>query len=270
MTKTVVLNTEIFGQGPSLTLIHGWGGQNSVWKDWAQEYLAPYFQITMIELPGFGNSPKLELSSDDDINQAWLDSIIQALPKHTTLAGWSLGGLMVQQIAYLAPEKVDGLICLATTPRFVQAEGWNLAIPPELMAGFIKSLGLDAWAVLNRFWKLQLQGSDGARQLMRHIINQSKSRKLPSYIALRQGLELLRDIDMRTKLAEIQSPTLWVLGQHDPLVPKDLLSQLILLQPEAQIEVVQGAAHMPFTSHPDITAELIKEFMFKQVSHHVA
>lgn len=265
MANSVNLHKETFGQGASLTLIHGWGAQNSVWRDWALDYLADYFEVTLIELPGFGQSPKIEQQDSEDINQAWLDSLIQALPNNTCVLGWSLGGLMAQQIATNSTADIKGLICLATTPKFVQTEGWRWAVTPELMSDFIKALGLDTWALLNRFWKLQLQGSNGARQLMRHLVTHMQGRKLPAFSALLQGLQLLRDIDMRERLVDVKVPTLWLLGQKDPLIPQDLASQLRNLQPNAMVEVLEGAAHIPFASHPEATAEHIRRFLLNYV-----
>ena len=74
MKSSIKLHTETFGKGESLCLIHGWGAQNSVWRDWAKTHLAPHFEVTLIDLPGFGDSPKLELQTGADINQAWLDA----------------------------------------------------------------------------------------------------------------------------------------------------------------------------------------------------
>lgn len=257
----VILHTETFGAGPSLSMIHGWGAQNSVWRDWAQQYLASDFEVRLIELPGFGDSPKIDATAGENINQAWLDAIAAVLPAKTTLLGWSLGGLMAQQLALTLPDRIEKLICLTSTPRFVQADGWAYAINPELMADFIKALGLDSLALLNRFWKIQLQGSDGARQLMKHLLSQMKGRSLPSFTALLQGLELLRDIDLRDDLVNLRQPTLWVLGEHDPLIPQALIAQLASLQPCARLEVIQGAAHVPFMSHPQQVAQVIKTFI---------
>lgn len=269
MSGSITLNRETFGQGESLSLIHGWGAQNVVWREWAQTYLAPHFTVTLIELPGFGDSPKIELPKDSTsaadkavrLNQAWLSALMDALPPQTHLLGWSLGGLMAQQLALHAPQRVTKLICLATTPRFVQADGWKWAVTPELMTDFIKALGLDSWALLSRFWKLQLQGSDGARQLIKHFSAQMQGRKIPSLTALAQGLELLRDIDMRDHLQTLTQPTLWLLGEKDPLIPHDLAAQLAVLQPQAQVKIVAGGAHVPFMSHPEQCAQIIKDFL---------
>lgn len=261
MKSSIKLHTETFGKGESLCLIHGWGAQNAVWRDWAETYLAPHYEVTLIELPGFGASPKLDLQAGDDLNQAWLDAVADVLPPQTHLLGWSLGGLIAQQLAERYPQNIQSLVCLASTPCFVQAGNWKWGISPELMSNFIKALGLDSWGLLSRFWKLQLQGSDGARQLIKHYTTQMKTRSLPSFSGLLQGLELLRDIDMRQNLALIQPPTLWLLGEKDPLVPPDIVKQLPELQPKAQIAMIQGAAHIPFFSHPDQTAQKVIAFL---------
>lgn len=258
---TIQLHVECFGQGEDLSLIHGWGAQNIVWRDWAQDCLAPYYRVHLIELPGFGRSPKISLQGDELVNQAWLKALQAALPESTHLLGWSLGGLLAQQLALAHPTQIKSLTCLASTPRFVQSEHWQRGMPPRLMADFIEALGRDSLALLQRFWKLQLQGSDGARQLMKHLVTQLSGRSLPAFSALLQGLELLRDIDMRQHLVDLEPPTLWLLGEKDPLVPVEWVSELTHLQPSAQVKTIQGAAHLPFSSHPQQTADALLRFL---------
>ncbi|WP_232504105.1 pimeloyl-ACP methyl ester esterase BioH [Thiomicrospira microaerophila] len=260
--KILKLYTHTFGQGPSLTLIHGWGAQSAVWRDWAQSRLAADFQLTLIDLPGFGESSAIE--NKVDVNQAWLSALADVLPENTHLLGWSLGGLMAQQLACLYPEKVKTLTCLASTPRFVQADDWAYGISMPLMADFIKALGLDSAALLNRFWKLQLQGGDGARQLMKHFVSQMQNRQLPSFQGLQQGLHLLRDLDLRDRLGDIHQPTLWLLGEKDPLVPLAITQDLIACQSHAKVCVIEGAAHVPFFSHPEQTAAALIGFLKEQ------
>ncbi|WFE69348.1 pimeloyl-ACP methyl ester esterase BioH [Thiomicrospira sp. R3] len=255
------LYTEQFGQGESLTLIHGWGAQSAVWRDWAKEYLAHDFKVTLIDLPGFGESAALKTRPDEQLNQAWLNELNQAMPEQTHLLGWSLGGLMAQQLALCYPDKITSLICLASTPRFVQADDWHYGVSVPLMSDFIKTVGLDSAALLKHFWTLQLQGGDGARQLIKHFLSQMENRQLPSLAGLQQGLNLLRDIDMRDKLAQLKSPTLWVLGENDPLIPLAMTKLLLSCQPNAQVAVIEGAAHVPFFSHPDQTADAILSFL---------
>ncbi len=256
------LHIEQFGSGPSLTFIHGWGAQNSVWKEWIEHHFADHYRITLIELPGCGDSPNID--TGDDLLQAWLDALVEALPENTHLVGWSLGGLLAQQIAVQHPQKVLSLTCLASTPRFIQAKDWHWAVQPKLMNDFVQALGKDAAATLNHFWKLQIQGSDGARQLIKLFISQMKQRKLPKVSSLAQGLKLLQIIDNRQALHHIQCPVLWLLGENDPLIPKEFVQEFSTIQPQAEISLITGAAHMPFFSHAEQTAAALQRFLNKQ------
>ncbi|WP_084657356.1 pimeloyl-ACP methyl ester esterase BioH [Hydrogenovibrio kuenenii] len=246
---------------PNLTLIHGWAAENAVWEDWAKQYLSPYFNLYLIELPGFGKSPAFSDLKDDEINPAWLNALAKQLPEKTHLLGWSLGGLLAQQLALAHPNKIETLICLASTPRFTQNDHWKWAVSPPLLFDFMKALSIEAGRVLKQFWHLQLQGSEDSRNLMKRYTKQMTGRSQPKLQGLLQGLTLLKDIDNRDKLSELQQPTLWLLGEHDPLIPKDLIADLKRLHPAGQIEFIQGASHMPFFSHPEATAKSIVGFI---------
>lgn len=248
-------------QAESLTLIHGWAAENTIWDDWAKETLCPYFEVTLIELPGFGNSPHFDELPQEKINAAWLEALAMQLPEHTHLLGWSLGGLLAQQLAAQFPEKIKTLTCLASTPRFVQNDGWEWAVSPPLLADFIKAMGVEYGGVLKQFWRLQLQGSDNARPLMKKLTQHMTNRSLPHYSGLIQGLYLLRDIDNRDLLLTLRQPTLWLLGEHDPLIPQEFIKDLATLQPEGKTCIITGASHMPFFSHPNETAQQLVQFL---------
>ncbi|GKT13056.1 MAG: pimeloyl-[acyl-carrier protein] methyl ester esterase [Thiomicrorhabdus sp.] len=263
------LNSEKFGKGPSLTLIHGWGAQNSFWKQWAEETLAPFFTVHLIELPGFGYSKSLKLDSPTDmqLESAWLEAIEAVLPKKTHLLGWSLGGLLAQKIALNYPQKIDKLICMATSPRFTQCDQWQYGVSPELISDFVKAIKQDKAATLKHFWKLQLQGTEGARPLIKQLMTQVKESKLPILAGLLQGLQLLSSIDCRPRATEVKSPTLWLLGENDPLIPINFIEAFLAenstIQPISHIEILTGAGHMPFRSHPIETAQKIIAFLNK-------
>lgn len=248
----------------SLTLIHGWGADNHTWLSWAKTWLQPHYQIHLIELPGFGQSPPLEmtLNADDSaLNEAWLHALAEALPAKTHLLGWSLGGLLAQQLAARHPEKVLSLTCLASTARFTQNDGWRWAVSPPLLADFIQALAHESATVVKKFWRLQLQGSDNGRSLIKQLTAQMQDRQLPSFSGLMQGLRLLKKIDNRPLLPQLTLPVLWLLGEKDPLIPIDIMPNLKSLQPQCDIHIIEGASHMPFYSHPQQTADALLQFL---------
>jgi len=244
---------------PNLTLIHGWGAESRVWESWATEYLANDFSITLIDLPGFGDSPETE--GRENVEDDWINALIEALPEKTHLLGWSLGGLLAQQIALREPKRIQSLICLATTPRFTQNDGWKRSVSPTIINDFIKAISMEAGNTLKTFWRLQLQGSDNSRSLMKQLVKHMTGRSLPSITPLNQGLILLKDMDNREQLRNLTMPTLWLLGERDPLIPQDIRLNLSKLQPKANIQVIPGGSHIPFFSQPEETANYILEFL---------
>jgi len=263
--RTTILNTITIpsakSNAPNITLIHGWGAESTVWQDWATENFADQYNITLIDLPGSGDSPQIKTS--DKLEQDWIEALAKALPEKTHLLGWSLGGLLAQQITIQFPEKVLSLVCLASTPRFTQNDGWTRSVSPQIISDFIKSVAIEINGVLKKFWRLQLQGSDNARVLMKELVEHMSKRNPPKLIPLNQGLILLKDMDNRQQLKNIKQPTLWLLGEKDPLIPQDIRLNLADLQPQATIEILAGGSHVPFFSHPQQTTEALLRFWKK-------
>ena len=242
----------------NICLIHGWGAESTVWQDWATQYFSNDFHITLIDLPGSGDSPQIDTS--DNLEQDWIDALANALPEKTHLLGWSLGGLLAQQLALQYPQKITSLVCLASTPRFTQNDGWTRSVSPQIIGDFIKSISIEINSVLKKFWRLQLQGSENSRVLMKELVKHMTSRKVPKLSSLNQGLILLKDMDNRDKLPQINTPTLWLLGERDPLIPQEISLNLSELQPKSHVEIIAGGSHVPFFSHPQQTAESLLTF----------
>jgi len=273
----MLLNTvELPYQGPlpapdplaHITLIHGWAAENAIWQDWAQTWLCSFCQVTLVELPGFGETPALPNQATTDLIDAWLNQLWQALPPRSTVLGWSLGGLLAQRLALKAlkpntDKHITGLICMASTPCFEQTQGWQHGVSPQLMQDFMQALARESARVVKQFWSLQLQGSAHARPLIKQLKEHLGQRHLPTFQGLQQGLVLLRALDHRQLLPQLTLPTLWLFGEKDPLIPLSVCEQVQQAQPHAQTQVIPECGHMPFFSHPESTAKAIQTFLLK-------
>ena len=76
--------------------------------------------------------------------------------------GWSLGGLVAQQVALAAPERVSRLVLVNSTPCFVQRPDWSCGIARPVLRRFAEELRQDHRAVLKRFIALEVHGSEHA------------------------------------------------------------------------------------------------------------
>lgn len=251
------LHAETFGAGRDLVLIHGWGMNSAVWSSLI-EPLSKQYRLTLIEMPGHGHSEYDPACIDLD---QWLDAVIEPAPEQAIWIGWSLGSMLAQRAAALFPERVQGLVSIAGTPRFVQADDWPHAMQQDTLRGFAADLRQDHSQTLDRFLFLQAHGDNEVRKLLRPLRQGISSRPEPDDKALEVGLDLLLNVDLRADLPKLKCPTLWLLGRRDSLVPVAVSEDLQTLLPEAQIHIFKHAAHLPMLSDQTGCLELLDDFI---------
>jgi pimeloyl-[acyl-carrier protein] methyl ester esterase len=244
-----------------LVLVHGWGMNAGVWSG-LPEAMAAGREVIAVDLPGHGGAP---FSDEQWSLDHWAEACLEQVAEHTeepaVWVGWSLGGLVALQAARLAPKRVAALVLLASTPRFVRAVDWQVAVPEGTLAQFHDGLLADPSGTLERFLALQLRGSDDLRGQLRRLREAMATRPAPAPAALDKGLELLREEDLRGPLPDVRAPTLWLFGERDTLVPAAVAERLNLLMPEAATRVLPRAGHAPWLSHGAETAATVTDFL---------
>jgi pimeloyl-[acyl-carrier protein] methyl ester esterase len=240
--------------GTPLLLIHGWGMHGGMWGDVPEE-LARYFPVMAVDLPGHGLSSKGEQPFAVD---AIVDALSEQFSGPLALCGWSLGGQIAMRWAMREPQRVERLVLVSSTPCFAERNDWQFAMPQHTLLQFAADLEKNHAATLRRFLGLQVRGSDGERELLATLRASLASRGEPDPDALRGGLEILRDLDMRDALAGIKQPALVIAGERDRLSPPQASLHLAQGMPNARLVEIEGAAHAPFLSHREkFVAELI-------------
>ena len=250
------LHIDIFGHGSDLALLHGWGLHGGIW-DGVRETLAQQFRVHVVDLPGYGASPWCEPYT----LEALARRVAEALPERTHVVGWSLGGQAALQWASLAPQQIGKLVLIGTTPCFGQREDWAHGMSQTMLAQFAASLEQDYEGTLKRFLSLQARSGDDARATIATLREKLFARGRPSIDTLRAGLAILSGLDMRADVAAIKHATLVIHGSRDTLTPPAAAQWLASALPRAKLEIIRGAAHAPFLSHPQATVDLVTRFL---------
>lgn len=253
--RTLITRSQ--GAGKDLVLLHGWGMNSGAFSEFITT-LASDYRITLIDLPGFGENA--DIVPEPYTLEALCAAIEPMLPSQCVIVGWSLGGLIAQQLAVQHSNKVAALITMASTPKFEACHGWN-GIEPNILRQFESQLERDYEKTVERFLAIQAMGSDTARKDIKTIRSAIQQYPAPSVLALRDGLSLLSNVDLRDVIGRISVPTLRLYGRLDSLVPTSVIDRIHELQPEADSVVLCHASHAPFISHPQQTHDIIDRFV---------
>lgn len=240
------------GSGQPLVLVHGYLGGSSQWAAELQA-LSPHLEVIAPDLPGFGKSR--HLVSPEHISgyaQAVLACLDGLGVQRFHLLGHSMGGMVVQEMVRLAPERVERLVLYATSA---------LGLLPgrfETMARSRERLaqdGVDATARrISATWLLQREASPGAPALMDLAAQASPQ-------AAEAGLWAMERWDGRQHLAHITQPTLVVWGDQDRSYQWAQIETLWRGIAGASLAVLPQCAHALHLENPEVFHRLLLGFL---------
>ncbi|MFI8034478.1 hydrolase [Acinetobacter sp. ABJ_C3_5] len=232
-----------------ILLITGWGG--------GTELLKPLHEA--LEQKGH-NVERMNIFNalDEDILQQQIEHAV----KFDVIVGWSLGGqlatLLVDQIQQqYAEQKV--LITLASNPCFVAQADWSTAMPVETFMQFKQSFEQDAISTLKRFGLLVCQGASSAKK---DFVAMQKLIRPQSIALLRQGLQLLEQLNLVELYKNYQGRQLHVFAEHDALVPYQVIRNIDnLAAKNLSVVSIDGASHGFPCFMVDQTVQIIEDFI---------
>ncbi len=238
-----------------LVLLHGWGFSSEVFA----KIIPPLnddFDVQLIDLPGYGVRESEQFpTSLQDVAMHVVTKINGEDGEKLSLLGWSLGGLVAQQIAIDFPQLIDKLILVAATPCFLQKDDWKQAVDPDLAGQFNKQVEQNHSDALKGFY-LQLAAMEPKpRSIVKEVI-----KLLPGEISrsnLIDSLKVLHQTDLRKQIAQSAIDILWIYGANDQMIP----GVLEKISAKSAIKILDNAAHLPFLSQPQEFIQTVKQFI---------
>ncbi|MBC7147049.1 MAG: 3-oxoadipate enol-lactonase [Thioclava marina] len=164
--------------------------------------------------------------------------------------GCSIGGMIAQEIARIAPERVTALVLTNTAGKIGTEESWA-----ERIAA-VHQQGLPAMTegILARWFGPGFRASADCALWATEV-----SRCDPDGYA--GCCEALTGADLRAALPKIAAPTLVIAGGHDGATPPEQVLGMAALIPGARAELIEEAGHIPAIERPGTVARLITEFL---------
>lgn len=242
------------GKGPALVLLHCLGVDHRLW-DFAMERLQDRFTVLTYDFPGHGAVPVPPGSYRIEDLSAQLAALLKRQGvQRAHVAGMSLGGLVAQHFAGCMPDRVEKLILVDTTPRYVDAmRAMWVQRAAEARAAGTASL---TEGIL-RIWF-----TDGFREqnpLAVQYVRDSFARAPGEGYAL--ACEALGAADLRGIVPAILAPTLVVCGDQDIPSFVESANWLASTIRGARLEWLSPAKHASPLEHPEPFLRAVAAFL---------
>jgi malonyl-CoA O-methyltransferase len=239
---------------PALVLIGGWGAKACVWSPLVEE-LSEHDNIRCLELR----------DCPSDSADALCDYLVESIPDHSHVVGWSLGAMLATRIACKYPQKVSALVSIASNACFVRRDDWPNAMAIDVFKQFRSAFADSPKASARRFAALQAQGHAERKKVSAHLLSGGllDEAEPAEQLAL---LDILHEIDLREDLAGLAQPCLHILGDSDALVPVSCHEDLAGLNKYLEQQVIEGCGHAPHLSHALTLAKTIMSFLAQGAS----
>jgi len=236
------------GLGETLVLIHGYLGGSIQWS-YEMQYLSPHFDVIAIDLPGFGDSHALAAPHTiEGFARAVLDQLDALRITKFRLLGHSMGGMVAQEMARAASQRISQLFLYGTGPLgSIPGRFETMTQSRErLMAD-----GLQATALrISARWFVDATQTPAYAPCAQLACQASEDAALA-------GLNAMQAWDGRAALGKLQMPTQLIWGEHDRSYNFEQVQVLWRGIANCSLAVIPRASHAAHLEQPVIFREIM-------------
>ena len=234
------------GDGSPVVFVHGSGGSHAVWK--SQFRLANERPVAAVDLSGHGESDDVEAEAGWETLSAHASDVIAVAEEigARTLVGTSLGGAVVLHT--------------------VLDRGFEPAALGLVGAGAKLSVSDDLLSWLDDDFDRVVSVLHGQDRFFHDpdeaMIEQSRAAMVDcGRRVTRRDFLTCHAFDVRADLEELDVPIIAIVGKYDQLTPVWYHEYLVDRLPDAELAVIEDAAHLVMLERPDRFNEVLTEFL---------
>ena len=193
----------------NVVLLHGFGGTHRAWDGVTELLEGERYRPLALELPGHG-----ELAAERPITFASCTaSVLARTPERFVLCGYSLGGRVALHVALAAPERVAGLVLVATSAGIEDAaERAARRSSDEALARELEEGDFGAW--IERWRTQPLFAGDPPR--VGALAREDQRRNDPRALAaVLRGIGAGQMRPLWGRLGELTMPAVVLAGERD-------------------------------------------------------
>jgi len=192
---------------------------------------------TLVCMPIVGRASVKDLAAD----------VLANAPKRFALAGLSMGGIVAMEVLRQEPNRVDRIALMDTNPLAEDDQIKALRLP-QMMKVRAGALG----TVMRDEMKPHYLSETSQRQSILELCMEM-ALSLGPHVFLDQSRALMDRPDQTDILRVLDVPSLILCGRDDALCPVSRHELMAALIPNAHLEIIEGAGHLPTLEKPNLT-----------------
>ncbi len=227
-----------YGKGPTIILVPGLDGTALLFYRQVP-LLGSRFHVLTFPLP---DDPQCTMDSlVDNLRRLIEEAVEQKGHKRVLLCGESFGGALCLSFALAYPQLLTGMVIVNSFP--VIRRRLRLSLAPRLL----KIVPWAAMPLVRRFTESRLHSPHTLAVDLAEFHDRTRAIGRDGYI---RRLEILRTYDVRHQLGRIRTPTLFLAGDLDHLVPSVKEARFMASAlPNASVKVLRGYGHVCLINH---------------------
>lgn len=246
------IHYRIEGEGEQILLFANSLGQSLEMWDQQVKLLKAEFRIIRYDHRGHGPSESEgESATVEELSRDTLAVLDAAGIGSVHFVGLSLGGMIGQQIALDAPDRLCSLTLCATAAHLPPPEGWEQRAVKALAEGMEPFVEISR----GRWFTPTFNGASEA--LVNAALERLRRIDTQGYAACCRAI---RDFDLRARVSSITVPVQLISGAKDPSTPPALMKDLHDHLAGSRYETVD-AAHLLNIEQDQQVAGLVRRFV---------
>ncbi|NUO50400.1 MAG: alpha/beta hydrolase [Polyangiaceae bacterium] len=253
------------GEGPTLVLVHGLGGNHLNWLP-AAPMLAKHARVLAVDLIGFGRTPAAGRGFGMDAQRQMLERFLEEIPgTPSVLVGNSMGGTLALQVAASAPDLVASAVLVSPALPPPEGASFSFEIIRRSLVQALPGIG-----ELAMYWNGRRQGARGLFLDLLTLGTKDVSRVPPEVVEA--NVSIIADRMQKSPLGHAQSylqasrslffhlmqpglvegwarrvrsPVFLMHGADDQLVPAACSKELHAIRPDFDLQILDDVGHVP-------------------------
>lgn len=255
-TNGVTLYYEDVGQGPPLVLLHGFPLSCEMWQP-QRAALQSDFRVITPDLRGMGRSTVPATSYSMDGYAADVAALLTHLKLDRVLiGGMSMGGYVVFAFLRRYRQHVRGLILIDTQAA---ADDDETRAKRSALIDKVRVEGAEAIADTSKMFSQHTHTTQP--ELVERMALIMRATAVDGIVGALTAM--IERPDATPVLQDTEVPALVVVGQEDPLTPPDEAQAMQAALPDAELLVLDGAAHAANLEQPEVVNHAIRAWAAK-------